>query len=58
MLIKDIRDCEEFVGADETVLREVLRPVEASLPIRYSLAHATVKLAAGQLRTPTRRGTS
>lgn len=43
MIIKDIRECHEFVGGDNTILREVLRPDSSGLPLRYSLAHAVVK---------------
>ena len=49
MLIKDLKDCKEFLAGDKTVLRELLHPdnVRAchgmTLALRYSLAHATVK---------------
>ena len=43
MFIKDLQNCEEFIAADNTILRELLAPAKANLEIRYSLAHAMVK---------------
>ena len=49
MLIKDLKDCKEFLAGDKTVLRELLHPDNVRvchgvpLKIRYSLAHATLK---------------
>jgi mannose-6-phosphate isomerase-like protein (cupin superfamily) len=43
MLIRHLRDCEEFVAADGSILRELLRPAPGEIDVRYSLAHATVK---------------
>ncbi len=43
MLIRRLRDCEEFVAGDDSVLRELLHPDKADIRIRYSLAHARVK---------------
>ena len=49
MLIKDLKDCKEFLAGDKTVLRELLHPDHPesvhsmTLALRYSLAHATVK---------------
>ncbi len=43
MFIRDLQDCEEFIGGDDTILREVLRPDNTDLQLRYSLAHAVVK---------------
>jgi len=43
MFIKDLKECEEFIAGDNTVLRELLHPDKADLAIRYSLAHAVVK---------------
>jgi len=43
MYIKDLKDCEEFIAGDNTILRELLHPGKADLHIRYSLAHAIVK---------------
>ncbi|MDO8620622.1 MAG: cupin domain-containing protein [bacterium] len=51
MLIKDLKDCEEFLAGDKTILREFLHPDKMSdAGFRYSLAHATVK--AGESSTP------
>lgn len=51
MFIKDLKDCEEFLAGDKTLLRELLHPDKISgAGFRYSLAHATVK--AGESSTP------
>ena len=56
MIIKDLQDCEEFIGGDNTLLREILRPDKADLQLRYSLAHAVVK--PGQTSHPHKLKTS
>lgn len=43
MFTKDIKNCEEIVAGDETILKEVLHPLKDGLKIRYSIAHAVVK---------------
>ena len=43
MLIRRLQDCDEFLGGDDSLLRELLHPAKAEIDIRYSLAHATVK---------------
>jgi mannose-6-phosphate isomerase-like protein (cupin superfamily) len=43
MFVKDLKDCEEFIAGDNTVLRQLLHPDKADLSIRYSLAHAVLK---------------
>ena len=43
MIIKDLKDCDEFIAGDNTILRELLHPDKADLQLRYSLAHARVK---------------
>ena len=43
MLIRRLKDCAEFIGGDDSILRELLRPAKDETDIRYSLAHATVK---------------
>ncbi len=43
MFIKDLKDCDEFIAGDNTILRELLHPDKADLQLRYSLAHAVVK---------------
>jgi len=42
MLLRHLKDCEEFRAADACHLRELLHPAKANLQIRYSLAHARV----------------
>jgi mannose-6-phosphate isomerase-like protein (cupin superfamily) len=42
MLVRRLRDCEQFVAGDGSVLRELLHPDKAETAIRYSLAHARV----------------
>jgi mannose-6-phosphate isomerase-like protein (cupin superfamily) len=39
-----LRDCDEFIAGDNSILRELLHPDKAALRIRYSLAHATVQV--------------
>ena len=43
MFIKDLKDCEEIIAGDKTILHELLHPDKADLKLRYSLAHAIVK---------------
>jgi mannose-6-phosphate isomerase-like protein (cupin superfamily) len=43
MLIRELRDCEEFTAGDNCRLREILHPRKEELSLRYSLAHAVVK---------------
>ncbi len=43
MLIRRLEDCDEFIGGDDSILRELLHPAKAGIDIRYSLAQATVK---------------
>jgi mannose-6-phosphate isomerase-like protein (cupin superfamily) len=38
-----LKDCDEFLGGDDSILRELLHPDKAPVDLRYSLAHATVK---------------
>jgi len=42
MLIKDLKNCEEIIAGDNSILREVLHPKNEELQIHYSLAHAIV----------------
>jgi mannose-6-phosphate isomerase-like protein (cupin superfamily)/2'-5' RNA ligase len=56
MFIRQLRNCEEFIAGDRSILRELLHPDKADLAIRYSLAHATVK--PGQKTTPHRLRTT
>ena len=43
MHIRKHEECEEFIAADNSVLRELLHPDKAELDLRYSLAHAVVQ---------------
>jgi mannose-6-phosphate isomerase-like protein (cupin superfamily) len=43
MLIKDLKNCQEFLAGDNTILRELLHPDKSDLKLHYSLAHAMVK---------------
>ncbi|MFA5729473.1 MAG: cupin domain-containing protein [Candidatus Neomarinimicrobiota bacterium] len=52
MLIKDAKYCQEIIANDNTILREILKPDEPRINIRYSLAHATLK--PGQISLPHR----
>lgn len=56
MFIRDLKDCEEFIAGDGSILRELLHPDKADLKLRYSLAHAVVK--PGQTTRPHRLRTS
>jgi mannose-6-phosphate isomerase-like protein (cupin superfamily) len=56
MLIKDTRDCKAFLAIDDTIIRELLHPVETGMTIACSLAHAT--LGPGKSSKPHRLKTS
>ena len=56
MFVKRLKDCQEFVAGDASVLRELLHPGKSALKIRYSLAHA--KVNAGRKTQPHRLQTS
>jgi mannose-6-phosphate isomerase-like protein (cupin superfamily) len=56
MLVKDIRDCRAFPAIDDTIIRELLHPVETGMTIACSLAHAT--LGPGKSSRPHRLKTS
>ena len=43
MLIRDVKDCEEFLAGDGSPLRQLLHPEKMDISCRYSLCHATVK---------------
>lgn len=43
MYIKDLKDCDEFIAGDSTILRELLHPDKADLELHYSLAHARLR---------------
>ncbi len=38
MFLKHLKDCDEFVAGDDSLLRELLHPDKADLRLRYSLA--------------------
>ena len=42
MLVQNLKDCQEFIAGDNTILRELLHPDKQPLALRYSLAHATL----------------
>lgn len=50
MLIRKLRDCEEFIAGDGTQLRQLLHPDKQPIELRYSLAHAVVPV--GQTSIP------
>ncbi|MHC4087114.1 MAG: cupin domain-containing protein [Planctomycetota bacterium] len=56
MLLKHVKDCEELIAGDDSILRELLHPQKEDLQIRYSLAHA--KVPVGQATKPHRLKTS
>jgi len=43
MFIKDFHRCKEIIAGDNTVLREILSPLNDGISVGYSLAHAKVK---------------
>ena len=56
MFIRDLKDCEEFIAGDNSLLRELLHPDKEDLKLRYSLAHAVVR--PGQTTLPHKLRTS
>jgi mannose-6-phosphate isomerase-like protein (cupin superfamily) len=44
MFLKYLKDCREFIAGDDSILRELLHPEKTDLQIRYSLAHAEVRV--------------
>jgi mannose-6-phosphate isomerase-like protein (cupin superfamily) len=56
MFIRNLKDSEEFIAGDGSILRELLHPDKAGLALRYSLARAVVK--PGQITLPHRLRTS
>ena len=43
MFIRKLKECEEFIAGDNTILRELFNPLKDDIDLRYSLAHAIVK---------------
>jgi mannose-6-phosphate isomerase-like protein (cupin superfamily) len=57
MIVKDLKQCDEFISGDGAILREFLNPLkDRRLDLRYSLAHAVIK--PGQTSVPHRLKTS
>lgn len=52
MLIKNLKECEKFIGKDKTTLREILHPKNDNVPLNCSLAYA--KLNPGDSSLPHR----
>ena len=50
MFVKRLKDCRQFVAGDGSILREIVHPEKAGIPVHYSLAHAKVR--AGQKTKP------
>jgi len=42
MIIKDLKNCQEIIAADNSILKELLNPEKEPLKISYSLAYARV----------------
>jgi mannose-6-phosphate isomerase-like protein (cupin superfamily) len=56
MLIRNLKDCQEFISGDGCALREMLHPDKMDLKLGYSLAHAIVH--PGDVTKPHRLKTS
>jgi mannose-6-phosphate isomerase-like protein (cupin superfamily) len=56
VVIRNLRECEEFVAGDGTLLRELLHPDKHGEGYRYSLAEA--RLAPGMVSAPHRLSAS
>ncbi|OGW26482.1 MAG: mannose-6-phosphate isomerase [Nitrospirae bacterium GWC2_57_13] len=56
MFVRNLKDCEEFIAGDGSILRELLHPDKMDLKLRYSLAHAVVR--PGESTKPHRLSTS
>jgi mannose-6-phosphate isomerase-like protein (cupin superfamily) len=52
MLIKDLKQCDQIVAGDGSILRELLNPLKDAVRVNYSLAHAVVR--PGQATLPHR----
>jgi mannose-6-phosphate isomerase-like protein (cupin superfamily) len=50
MFVKRLKDCRQFIAGDGSILRELLHPEKANIPVHYSLAYA--KVQAGQKTRP------
>ncbi len=56
MFVKYLKDCQEFIAGDNSILRELLHPDKMDAHFRYSLAHAKVPI--GEKTKPHRLRTS
>jgi mannose-6-phosphate isomerase-like protein (cupin superfamily) len=56
MLVKQLKDCPEFIAGDGSILREILHGDKMHLPLNYSLAYA--KVPVGQKTSRHRLATS
>lgn len=43
MLVRQLKDCAEFISGDGVILRELLNTNKGNFSFRYSLAHAILK---------------
>lgn len=50
MIVRRLKECEEFLAGDHTHLRELLHPGRASVKVGYSLAHGTLASGARSKR--------
>ncbi|MEM1319762.1 MAG: cupin domain-containing protein [Bacteroidota bacterium] len=50
MYLKSFQDCPAFLAGDHTQIRELLHPNKDTVPLNYSLAHASV--GAGEASLP------
>jgi len=50
VFVKYLKNCQEFIAGDGSILCELLHPEKAELQIRYSLAYA--KVMPGQITKP------
>ena len=56
LLVRKLRECEEFIAGDGSILREFLHPAKQDLKLRYSLALA--KVMPGKVTKPHKLKTS
>ncbi len=52
MFIRKVGSCQEILAGDRSLLRELLHPGKTDIALRYSLAHAVVRM--GQRTVPHR----
>jgi len=56
MIIRDLKNCEEIIGNDKTIIHEIMHPPHTGNTIRYSLTHA--ELTIGKKSLPHKLTTS